>query len=496
MKNETKEEFKNEFVHFVVNKKPHCIVEYEVEIQPSVVIEAHKKAAKIVGKEVNVPGFRKGKAAPDIVAKRYPHELDRRWQELIADSAYRECAKLAHIPLIRSDATISFKMQEHSRNGAKLVLSFETIPSIPPIDPANCILQEIVRPEVNEDKVKETIRQAQLFFAKWEYITDRPVQEEDFLILDVEVIEEDPPEKLFTNTRFEVKDRSMAQWMKKLVLGQNTGAVLEGISIPDDNLTEEQKSEYAPKKVGVTIKAIENADLPPLDDAFAQKLGVKSMEELHKRIEEILTKKADEHVRELYREQVTDFLLGHPFEIPSSVVEKETQFRIRQMIQDPAFKKKWDQSNDQEKRELIDSVQNQAEKAVRIFYLCRKISSDQNISITPKDIPLVATSPLEALLYPTAQPHDPRQPDVKQAEAYSRVLLEKTEDWVIAHARFTSIEEKKERIKPKEEKEKKVDKIDIETLEIKKEAKPAKPKAKAAKKPGTPKKEKKAKKLS
>ena len=49
------------------------------------------------------------------------------------------------------------------------------------------------RPEVNEEKVEETIRQVQLFFAEWKHITDRPVQEGDFVLLDVDVIEEDPP---------------------------------------------------------------------------------------------------------------------------------------------------------------------------------------------------------------------------------------------------------------------------------------------------------------
>ena len=36
---------------------------------------------------------------------------------------------------------------------------------------------------------------------------------------------------------------------------------------------------------------------------------------------------------------------------------------------------------------IVDEVKNQAEKAVRIFYLCRKIAADQNMAITPKDLP-------------------------------------------------------------------------------------------------------------
>ncbi len=434
-KENKKEDFKNDLVHVIVNRKPNCIVEYEVEVFPQICTEARQKAAKNVGKDVTVPGFRKGKAPAEIVSKRYPHELDKRWQEDIANIAYQEAAKLAQVPIVRKDASITFNMHSHSRDGAKLTLSFETIPAIPSVDPAKCVLGEVKRPETSKEKVEETIRQTQMFFGKWETVPERPIKEGDFLLLDVEITENDPPQMLFANTRFEVADKSMAQWMKALVIGKKPGDVVEGVSEPDPDLSEEEKKEYPPKKVRVTIKAIEETKLPELDDAFAKQLGAENVSELHEKIEKLLTKKADEHVRELQREQVTKLLLSHPFEIPSSIIEKEVQFRLQQMMQDPKFKTDWDKSSDQEKRDLIQNVKEQAEKAVRIFYLCRKISADQNIEVQPADVAQGAPDVLESLLFPSAERHDPRQPDVKQAEAYSRVLLEKTEDWVIAHAR-------------------------------------------------------------
>ena len=80
-------------------------------------------------------------------------------------------------------------------------------------------------------------------------------------------------------------------------------------------------------------------------------LGVEHIEHLHQRIEEILNKKADEHVREQKREKVTAFLLSHHFAMPFSIIEKETRFRLEQMIRDPEFKSRWEKSYDQERRE-------------------------------------------------------------------------------------------------------------------------------------------------
>jgi trigger factor len=436
-------EFKNERLKVEVHHKPNCVVEYEVRVEPAICLEAHKKAAKSVGKEVVLPGFRKGKAPPEMVAKRHPQEIDRRWQEEIANTAYKEAAALANVPLVSPDASITFKMHHHAKDGAHLTLTFETIPNIPTIDPAKCVLKEIERPEVSKEKVDETIRQVQMFFAKWEHVEDRTVEEGDFVLLDVDIIDKDPPQRLFSNIRFEVTDRTMAQWMKPLILGKKPGDISEGVSEPDPDLSEEEKKEYPPQKVRVEIKALEKVELPELNEEFAKQVGASSPEELREKIEKILTKKSDEHVKEEQREEVTRFLLSHPFEIPPSVVEKEARYRIEQMMRDPNFKTQWEQSKENERRDLIQNVKTQSEKAIRLYYLCRKISADQNITVAAKDLPMGQKDLLEILLFPS-EGHDPEQPDVKQAESYSRILFEKTEDWVIAHARTASASKKEE----------------------------------------------------
>ena len=68
-------------------------------------------------------------------------------------------------------------------------------------------------------------------------------------LLDVDVIEETPSTPLFNHTRFEVTEKSMAKWMRDLVLGKNAGDTVEGISVPDEDASEEDKEDLKPKKV-------------------------------------------------------------------------------------------------------------------------------------------------------------------------------------------------------------------------------------------------------
>jgi len=71
-----------------------------------------------------------------------------------------------------------------------------------------------------------------------------------------------------------------------------------------------------------------------------------------------------------------------------------------------------------------------------MFYLCRKILSDAKINISPSDIHKAPDSPLEMLLG-ERQDHPQGNTEVHQAEAFSRLLLEKAEDYLIAHAKLS-----------------------------------------------------------
>lgn len=430
-------EFKNDLVQFSVQRKPGCVVEFHVQASAAIVKSARQKAIRAVAKEVSIPGFRKGKAPDAMILKNHSSVVDKQWQEQIANSAYPECQKLAKVPLL-SDSRITFDMRQHSAEGATLILTFETEPTPPQVDPKALTLKSEKRPEVNEEKVNETIRQTQLFFAEWKNITDRPVQEGDFVLLDVDVIEEQPHQRLFSNTRFEVKDKSMAKWMKDLVLGQTAGATLEGVSVPDEDAKTEDKEALKPKKVQLHIKAVESATLPELDEKFFKQLGVSSLEEMRTNIERLLNNQADAHVKTQLREQVNEILLTqYRFDLPSALIHKEARFRLKQLFEDQQFRQYWEQMSEDDRKNAIKSISEQSEKALRMFYLCRKILHDAKVTISPDDLPKAPTTMLDALFTPNPYIHPPGQSEMHQAEAYSRILLEKAEDFLIANANLS-----------------------------------------------------------
>jgi trigger factor len=429
-------EFSGDLVKVKAHFKPSCKVELEVEAAPSIVQEARKTAIKLVGKEVTIAGFRKGKAPESMVEKNYPKQVESELQKATADLAFRESAKVCKIPILNNELKIGYNMKSHSlEEGAKLILFFETEPTVPTIDPKTVKIKVVERPEVNNEKVEETIRQVLLFFAQWKHVDDRLIQENDFVLLDVDVIEEEPPVSLFSGVRFEVTDRAMAKWMKELVIGHKRGDVLEGISIPDEDAKEKDKEELKAKKVRVTIREVETAQVPELTDEFAQKMGVSSIAQMRTNIEKLLNDKADAHVQEKQREEVSEVLLNDfKFDVPGSLIDREVRFRMEQLLQDPEYSKHWNSMTTEAKKRTIGSIAEQSEKAVRMFYVCRKILADAKITISPNDIPKVVDTPLNMLIGGGRDVHPQGNTEVHQAEAFSRLLLEKAEDYIIANA--------------------------------------------------------------
>jgi trigger factor len=436
----SQEEYKSDSIHFIVHRKPRCTVEFHVQVTPALVREAHKKAIKKVSKQVSLPGFRKGRAPGELVAKKFGKEIDREWQQEIANEVFPECEKLANIPILKKDSKINYTIKSHSLDhGADIHYSFETEPSIPYVDPKHFHLKEVARPPATDKEVEETIRQIHFFFAKWQPVRGRPAREGDFVILDVDVIETDPPTPLFSDTRFEISDKHMAQWMKPLVLGLDIGASIEGMSFPNEELSEKEKETYPPKKVRLTLKAIDHAELPPMDEVFYRSLGVKDYEELQGSLTRLLNEKADAHVKEAERQQVVDFLLHqHPFELPTSFISKETRFRMQQLLGDEDFKNQWSQMNEEQQKQTIQSIFNQSEKAVRLFYICRRIIQEAGIQLSPEDLPKIPTTPLEILVKTPSPYQHHEDEELRQAEAYSRLILEKAEDYIIAQRQVHS----------------------------------------------------------
>lgn len=428
----TVEEKKNEKVSVVIRRFPHCKVELDASVGPEMIKLAHEQALKDIKKEVSVPGFRKGKAPTEMIVKNYSKSIQDRAKEIIADVAFKAALELAQIPLLNNNAPVQFSSQKLSENEGIFTFIYESEPNVAEIKADNFQLKSIDSTTPGEKELNEAVRQLQLFYAQWHLVTDRPIQEGDFVILDLRTME-DPPQQVFSDTRFEVTDASMAKWMKKMVLGKKAGISIEGISEPDPELPEAKRREFQPKRVLLTIKKVETAEIPPLTEEFAKKVGAKDVEHMKKYLADMLEKKTKEKIDHDKREQVNEFLLSFPMEIPLSLIQKEKEHRRKQYAEDPRYQAKLqamtDLQRDMEKLELEEALQEQSESAVKLFYASRQIVRDAKINVTYQEVEAEAVRSLKAFGPVGIQSH--MIPDELFALTLSKIILAKAQDYIL-----------------------------------------------------------------
>lgn len=376
-------ELSNDLIRCKATIKPDCTVEISVTATRNLVETARKSALRSVMKSVTIPGFRKGKAPEHLVTDAYAGEIERSAKEFLPRLCYSECRKILNIPNLSSKDEFSYRILSFSEEEAKLTLSFETHPSVPSVDESLFSLSPITPLEVTEEKVAELLRQALFFYASWDSIEGRPVQEGDFLILNGDKIEsKDETVPLFEGTRFEVTDASMAKWMKEAVLGKHAGETVEAVSVADENASEEEKALFQPASVRLTIQKIEKPNLPELTPELLKKMGAESEADLREKLEAQLRSQADRHLAEEEEKQAVEFLLGrHPFDIPKSYLNRELEFRSRQLAADAEFMKEWQTFNEPQRQKMIAFLQSQTEKSIRLSLLCSRLLQDAKVPL-------------------------------------------------------------------------------------------------------------------
>ncbi|KPK33667.1 MAG: hypothetical protein AMS24_00345 [Chlamydiae bacterium SM23_39] len=421
-------EFENEKVHVKVTKKPACLVELNITTSSLLTEEAKNKAIKNVKKEISISGFRKGKAPDSYIITNYPKEIEAEWKNELANLSFLEAEKLVKIYPLSYSERISYNLKKYSEEGAELTFTFETEPTVPTIDIKKFKLKEVKEKKFELKDVDELIRQSRFFYAKWNEV-DRPIKLGDYVILDIEALDVNPPKKIFSDVRFEIKEKSVANWMKDVLIDAKKNDIIETISKPDKDLPKEEKTEFEEKRVRITVKKIEEAILPPLDDSFAKKMGKNNVEDLKKAVEELIKKMNKEKILKDKIDQINQFLLkNYPLDLPKSLLEIEFKTKKEELLKNPEFKKDWDLKNIEEKKEIEKFILNDSRDAVTLIYLIRKIFQDEKIKIEEKEI---KEKSIEIMKEKMKKPEIKTIPQEYLALAFSRLCMEKVYDHIL-----------------------------------------------------------------
>lgn len=372
----TTQEFKNDYLTATMESLPNCTVRFVTEVKGSKAQDLRKKALKTISKEAKIPGFRPGKGPADLLEKKYGNLIDREFEQEASQLAVSDAVNLSKCFPLKREGGVQVDKFEKTDDGFKVIFHYETFPTVPDVDTDNLKITPPKKRVITDDEVEKTLKEIQLYHAKWNEVSERAAQEGDFVVIDIDVIDE-PKFKAYENSRFHVVDGGMPKWARDLVIGLKPGESKEGVSEKDND----SEDEFVPRNCKITVNLIQTAELPELDDELAKKAGVDNVENLKKNIRLELEKSAELAYQDQIRMKMRDLLVEkHPFDLPGTDLknlEKDSSEMTKRDI-DP---KKSPEEIEAYKKKLMDNGMG----VVRFAYLIPHLASRIGIERPSKE---------------------------------------------------------------------------------------------------------------
>ncbi|MEC7884215.1 MAG: trigger factor [Chloroflexota bacterium] len=369
-----------------------------------------QRAYSRVVQNVNIPGFRKGKAPRSIIEQYFGREsllneiLDSMLPELTGKAITEEDIDAVGMPSIDLEGLDPFQFSA-------------VVPLKPDINLGEykSIRVEKETPSLPDDAIDERIEQLRLSVASWEPV-DRTVQTGDMVstqikgTLDDEVILDESDAVYLVN---EDIGRPFPGFSDKLVGLESDEPSSFDLDIPEDF----QDENLAGKNISfeVNIKDIKERVLPELDDAFAQSIGegYESLEDLREEVDKSIINEAETEASRAHRENVIQALLeSATVELPPLLIEHESTHMVeeqeRMVTQANMVLDDYLTSIGKTRTELEEESRDEAIGRLTRSFVLSALADEENIDISDDEI----TERIEELFSNS----DEEKPDSSQTE--------------------------------------------------------------------------------
>jgi trigger factor len=380
--------FSNDDIQLQVTKKTGCTVEYNVTCSKALIEKARKQAIKKIAKEITLPGFRKGKVPEDVVVKNYSKAVEAETKEELTQLGFQKARTLDTTPIMQTDGAVGAKMVQFDDQTAVFQYFLTTNPETPDLSfLENTTLATKPLKEVTDLDVEKEVKNLLRLFAQWKEITDRAVQEGDFVKINGFDLSHEPNTQIFNESRLEVSAEGMStEWLYEALIGMQLNESKEVTTFANRNEPQQIQDQFASKKVRLEVVKIEEPELPTLSDEFVQKFGLPSVQDLYNEMRKRLENESlGSHVQSLKDSLIESMLKNVTLDVPTLLVDRELASRMRRYLSSNQGKKEYEALSKEEQEIKRAEIRSKAEEAIRLYFIIQAIIRKYQVQ-PPADI--------------------------------------------------------------------------------------------------------------
>ncbi|MBO0994106.1 trigger factor [Bacillus sp. SD088] len=358
-----------------------------VEVDVKTVNEGLDQAFKKVSKDINIPGFRKGKVPRPLFEKRFGVEsLFQDALDFILPESYAKAVEEVEIePVDRPEIDI-----EQMEKGKELIFTATvTVKPEVKLGEYKGLEAEILDESVSDDDVEEEVKTLQERQAELVVKEDGAVSDGDTVVIDFEGFVDGEPFEggQSDNYSLEIGSGSFIPGFEEQLIGVKSGEEKDVVvTFPEEYHAAELAGKEATFKV--KLHEIKAKELPALDDEFAKDVDeeAETLEELRANIKKRLTEEKKNAAEQQLRNGLVEKAAENAeIDVPEAMVnnemdqmmqEFEQRLQMQGMNLDLYF-----QFSGQNEEDLRSQMKEDAEKRVKTSLTLEAIAKAENLEV-------------------------------------------------------------------------------------------------------------------
>ncbi|MFH1656701.1 MAG: trigger factor [Candidatus Nealsonbacteria bacterium] len=410
-----------------IKKIPESKIELEIEIPADEFNKFFEQATKNIIKDIEVQGFRKGKAPKEIVEQKAGKG------NILADAA--DLAVKEIYPKVLSEN----KIEPISQPEIEVLKLAENNPFIfraktsilPEIELGDYkkIAEQIERKQVSvtDEEIKNALIWLQKSRAKF-VIKNTPAEKGDFVEIEywspqIKELSKEKPRK----DSFIIGEAHFIPGFEEHLIGMKTEDKEKEFSL--DFPADYPEKELAGTKADFNVKVIliQKVELPEINDEFVKTLGqFENLEGLKKNIKEgIMGEKEKAETHRVRDEILSKISEASNFETPKVLIEREQLGMMDNLKREVSEKlniplKDYLEKIKKTEEEIYKSFEQEAIKKIRNFLIAREIGEKENVQVSDDEVREEMNTILKQ--HPTTE-KDSEKIDMERLKDYSREVL-------------------------------------------------------------------------
>ncbi|MBT8368123.1 MAG: trigger factor [Deltaproteobacteria bacterium] len=359
-----------------------------IEVPQEEVVQELDKAYNQLKKSAKVKGFRPGKVPRTVLERMFKKDVHADVSSRLIQNSFFDAIKQTELKIVGNPELDPPELAADS--AYKYEATVEISPDIDDIDFKGLKLERTLY-EPTDEEVDAQLKALQKGLAQHEKVAeDRPAQEDDFVLIELEGLHAGEPVPEFAKTEnfsLQIGKAMVSEDFDKQITGMKTGEA-KNFTVNFDKDFPNEKLAGLDVTFEVVLNEIRQEILPPINDALAKKAGpYKTLDELKAVILDNIKQGYDKRTEQELNEQIfKEMLVRTSFDVPDSMVEMELQGIVEEAERSFAYRNTTLEEMGLSKETISEKYRDTAVSQVKRHLILGKIIDQEKLSVDDVEV--------------------------------------------------------------------------------------------------------------